>query len=63
MSNREIALSIVKTLSDEQIEAFITLFASENAQAMMETEKIANDPNRKHYNSFNEIKKEIFANE
>ena len=63
MSNREIALSIIKTLSDEQIEAFITLFASENAQAIVEAEKIANDPNRKHYNSFNEIKKEIFANE
>lgn len=63
MSNREIAMNIVNTLTDEQIEAFITLFASENAQAMMETEKIVNDPNRKHYNSFNEIKKEIFANE
>lgn len=49
MSNKELALSIVNGLSDEQIEAFITLFASENAKAVIEANKIANDPNRKHY--------------
>lgn len=40
MSNREIAMNIVNTLTDEQIEAFITLFASENAQAMMRLKKL-----------------------
>jgi len=63
MSNKELALSIVNGLSDEQIEAFITLFASENAKAVIEANKIANDPNRKHYSSFDEITEEIFANE
>ena len=63
MSNREIAINIVNTLTDEQIDAFITLFASEDARAIIEAEQIANDPNRKHYNSFCEISKEIFANE
>lgn len=63
MSNKEIALNIIEMLSDEQIKAFITLFAPDSLQAMIETEAIANDTGRKHYNSFEEITKEIFANE
>ena len=58
MSNREIASNILDNLTDEQITAFITLFADENVQAMIEADRIANDPNRKHFGSFSEIEKE-----
>lgn len=63
MSNREIALDIINTLSEEQLQAFITLFASDNVKARMETEKIANEKSRKHYDSFEDVTKVIFANE
>lgn len=63
MSNRELAIDIVKTLSDEQIKAFLTLFASENIQAMIESDSIAHDETRRHYDSFDEIEKVIFADE
>ncbi len=63
MSNREIADSILDTLTDEQINAFITLFANESVQAMIEADRIANDPNRRHFDSFSEIEKEIFKDE
>ena len=57
MSNREIANSILDNLTDEQLTAFITLFADENVQAMIEADRIANDPNRRHFGSFSEMEK------
>lgn len=63
MSSREIAASILDTLSDTQINAFITLFAPESMQAIIEADKIANDPNRRHYDKFSDIEKEIFDDE
>ena len=63
MSSREIAVSILNALSDTQINAFITLFAPESVQAMIEADQIANDPNRRHYNNFSDIEKEIFDDE
>lgn len=63
MSNREIALNIVNSFSDEQISAFITMFASENFKTMVETEKIANDTSRKRYSNFQEVMEDIFADE
>lgn len=63
LSNREFAVDIVKTLSDEQIDAFITLFAPPSIQAAVEADKIANDPNRKHYSSFSEMAKDILSDE
>lgn len=63
MSNREIAGDILDHLTDEQIAAFITLFADENVQAMIEADRIANDPTRKHFSSFSEVEKEIFKDE
>ena len=33
MSTREIAMDIVNALSEEQLQAFVTLFGSENLQA------------------------------
>ena len=63
MSNREIANSILDHLTDEQISAFITLFANENVQAMIEANRIAHDPNRRRFNSFSEIEREVFKDE
>ncbi len=63
MSTREIAMDILSSLSEEQIEAFVTLFGSENLKAIAETNKIANDDARPRYDSFEEIEKVIFENE
>lgn len=63
MSSKEIAFGILDSLTDEQIEAFITLFASDSVKARMETEQIVNDPDRRRFNSFSEIEKEIFADD
>jgi hypothetical protein len=63
MSNRELAVSIIDGLSEEKLRAFILLFGNENVQAILETETIANDNSRPRYDSFEDIEKEIFANE
>ena len=63
MSSREIAVSILDSLSDDQIQAFITLFSSESVRAMMEAERIPAEPDRERYSDFGEIEKEIFADE
>lgn len=63
MSSRDIASSILDSLSDEQIQAFITLFSSENTRARMEAEQIAADCGRKRYSDFAEIEEEVFGDE
>ena len=63
MSTREIAIDIVNALSEEQLQAFVTLFGSENLQAIMESNQIADDVSRPRYDSFDEIEKVIFENE
>lgn len=63
MSTREIAIGIVNALSEEQLQAFVTLFGSENMRAIVEANEIAEDNSRPRYNSFEEIEKEIFENE
>ena len=63
MSTREIAIDIVNALSEEQLQAFVTLFGSENLQAIMESNQIADDDSRQRYNSFEDVEKVIFANE
>lgn len=63
MSSKEIAFGILDSLSDEQIKAFITLFASDSVKARIETEQIANDPARRRFSSFSEIEKEVFSDD
>ena len=55
MSTREIAYNVIDHLSEEKIKAFLTLFADDNTLARMETDAMAEDTDRKHYNSFDEI--------
>lgn len=59
MSTKEIAHSVIEQLSEEKIQAFLSLFADDNILARMETEAMEKDENRKHYNSFDEILAEI----
>ena len=59
MTERDVALNIVKILPDEKIKAFLELFVDENLKAKIETNMIANDTTRKHYNNFDEIIKEL----
>jgi len=59
MNTREMAYSILDTLSDEKLQAFITLFADENQIARMETELMANDPNAPRFNSVEELFEEL----
>ena len=47
MSNRELAIEIMKVLPEDKVNAFLALFASENIKAIVETEMIAANPNRK----------------
>ncbi|MBO5561983.1 MAG: hypothetical protein J6A07_10050 [Firmicutes bacterium] len=59
MSIKEYAIDVINSLPDEKIVAFLTLVADENTLARMESEIIKNDPNRKLYNSFEEVLKTI----
>ena len=63
MSTKEIAHNVIELLSEEKIQAFLSLFADDNILARMETEAIEKDENRKHYNSFDEILAEIADDE
>lgn len=55
MSTREIAYNVIDHLSEEKLKAFLTLFADDNTLARMETDAMAEDTNRKYYDSFDEI--------
>lgn len=59
MSTREHAINVFNGLNDEQLLDFLKFFADDNTLALIESEIIANDPNRKHYNSFEEILNEL----
>ena len=61
MSSKEIAINILDELSEEQIKAFITLFASESMQARIETEQIISDPNSKRFDTLEEMKKDMLS--
>ena len=63
MSNREVAATIFNGFTDEQINAFIMLFADDNTKARMETEAILADPDSKRFGSFEEVMEDIFADE
>ncbi|MDE5584500.1 MAG: hypothetical protein K2K16_09570 [Ruminococcus sp.] len=59
MSTRDYATNVFDSLSEEQLLDFIRIFADDNTLALVESEIIANNPNRKHYSSFSEILEEI----
>ncbi|MBO5104370.1 MAG: hypothetical protein J6B74_04835 [Ruminococcus sp.] len=59
MSTRELAINVIKSLSEEKLKAFLTLFADENMIARLEGDMLANDPNAKRYSSFQEFMDEM----
>lgn len=61
MSNRDLAIQLINQMPDYKLGYAIAYLQGLCVDEVTETEKIANDPNRKHYNSFNDIKKEILA--
>jgi hypothetical protein len=56
---RKYAIDVINNLPENKFRAFLVLFADDNTLARMESEMIANDKERKHYNSFSEIMAEI----
>lgn len=63
MSNKDLAIQLINQIPDYKLGYAIAYLQGLYADEVVETDKIANDPSRKHYNSFSEIKKEIFSNE
>lgn len=59
MSTKNYAISVFDYLTEEQLLDFIKIFADDNTLALVESEIIANNPDRKHYNSLSEILDEI----
>lgn len=59
MSTKDYAISVFDSLTEEQLLDFIKIFADDNILALVESEIIANNPDRKHYNSLSEILDEI----
>ncbi|MBQ8921789.1 MAG: hypothetical protein IJ060_06465 [Oscillospiraceae bacterium] len=59
MSTKDIAYGILDSLSEEKLEAFITLFADESTIAKFESEAIAKSPNPKLFDSFEDFMKEM----
>jgi len=59
MSTREMAVSVLASLSEQKMREFIMLFADENTIARMESDMLANDPDSKRYSSFKEFMDEM----
>lgn len=59
MSTRDHAANVLNSLNESQLLDFLRLFADDNTLALVESEIIANNPSRKHYDSFSELLNEI----
>lgn len=59
MSTREYAADVLDSLLENQLLDFLRIFADDNTLALVESEIIANDPERKRYSSFSEIMAEL----
>ena len=61
MSNRDIAINVVKGMSDEQINAFISLFVDEDMLARMEAKSILNDPESPSFDNVDDLVEELLS--
>lgn len=59
MSNRDIALNIVREMSDEKINAFLSLFVDDDLLARIEAENIENDPNSPEFDSVDDLMRDL----
>ena len=61
MSSRDIALGVVRKMSDEQINAFLSLFVDENLLAKIEAENIANDSESPSFDNVDDLVEELLS--
>ena len=61
MSSRDIALGVVRRMSDEQINAFLSLFVDENLLARIEAENIANDSESPSFDNVDDLVEELLS--
>ncbi|MBQ1507455.1 MAG: hypothetical protein IIZ36_03390 [Ruminococcus sp.] len=59
MSNREIALNVIREMSDEKINAFLSLFVDEDMIARIEAQNIENDPNPPAFDTVEELPESV----
>ena len=59
MTTKELAVSVLASLSERKMREFIELFADENLIARIETEALLEDPDTKYYSSFEEFQAEM----
>lgn len=68
LSTKELAYNIIDNLSEEQLSAFVSLFGltieipnEETQAAMLEADRIANDPNVKGFTNTDDLFKELLS--
>lgn len=63
MSTRDYAVNVFNSLNESQLLDFLRFFADDSTLARIESDLIASGAERKHYNSFKEILKEVEEDE
>ena len=61
MSNRDIAIGVVKGMSNEQINAFINLFVDDDLLARIEAENIAYDSESPSFDNVDDLVEELLS--
>ena len=59
MSNRELALNVIREMSDEKINAFLSLFVDEDMITRIEAQNIENDPNSPAFDTVEELPESV----
>ena len=59
MTTKDMAINVFNGLNESQLLDFIRMFADDNTLALLESDIIARNPDRKHYNNFQELLDEI----
>ncbi len=54
-------MSVINSMSDEKLIAFITLFAGENEAARLESEMLAQTPDAQRFTDVDELFKEMLS--
>ncbi len=54
-------MSVINSMSDEKLIAFITLFAGENEAARLESEMLAQNPDAQRFTDVDELFKEMLS--
>lgn len=61
MSTKEIAISVIKKMPEDKVEAFLALVLDENTLARMEAEAIAEDPNALTFSNVDDLVEELMS--